>query len=96
MFLADTLCNEVKKNGFAICEDVLPPEQITALLGSMGEISDYGSLQKRGATFAIRNLLDSSLEVRELANSDVVRRIVHIDFAAVKLPDGMRWFSEKS
>jgi ectoine hydroxylase-related dioxygenase (phytanoyl-CoA dioxygenase family) len=76
VFVADALCNEVEKNGFAICEEVLPPELITALLGSLSEISDYGSLQKRGTTFAIRNLLETSLEVRELANSEVVRRLV--------------------
>jgi ectoine hydroxylase-related dioxygenase (phytanoyl-CoA dioxygenase family) len=73
---ADALRNQVQNNGFAICEDVLPPEEISALLAALARIGEFGSLQKRGATFAIRNLLDTSLEVRELANSDVVRRLV--------------------
>jgi ectoine hydroxylase-related dioxygenase (phytanoyl-CoA dioxygenase family) len=76
VFVADALRNEVQKNGFAICEDVLPPEEITALLGALGKIGNLGSLQKRGATFAVRNLLDTSLEIRELAASEVVHRLV--------------------
>ena len=70
------LRNEVQKNGFAVCEDVLSPEAITALLGALGSIDELGSLQKRGATFAFRNLLDTSFEVRELANSGMVRGLV--------------------
>jgi hypothetical protein len=76
VLVADTLCNEVKKNGFAICEDVLSPEEIATLLDALGRIGESGSLQRRGATFAIRNILDTSLEVWELAKSDVVRRLV--------------------
>jgi hypothetical protein len=70
------LRNEVKKNGFAICEDVLSPEAITGLLGVLGSIDELGSLEKRGAIFAVRNLLDTSFEVRELANSGMVRGLV--------------------
>jgi len=76
VFVADALRNEVKKNGFAICEDVLPPAEIAALLRSLNRISESGSFRRRGATFAVRNLLDTSLEVRELANSEMVRRLV--------------------
>jgi ectoine hydroxylase-related dioxygenase (phytanoyl-CoA dioxygenase family) len=76
VLVADALRNEIQNNGFAICEGVLPPEEIAGLLGALGRIGEFGSLQKRGATFAIRNLLDTSLEVRELAKSDVVRRLV--------------------
>jgi hypothetical protein len=43
---------------------------------TLDKIGESGSLRKRGATFAVRNLLDTSLEVRELANSEVVRRLV--------------------
>jgi len=76
VFAADALRNEVQRNGFAICEDVLPPEEMISLLGALGKIDRPGSLQRRGATFAVRNLLDASLEVRELADSEVVRKLV--------------------
>jgi ectoine hydroxylase-related dioxygenase (phytanoyl-CoA dioxygenase family) len=76
VFVADTLRNEVEENGFAICEDVLSPEEIYALLSGLDTIGEMSSLQKRGATFAIRNLLDASSEVRELTNSEVVRKLV--------------------
>lgn len=76
MLVADALRNEIQINGFAICEDVLPPEEISILLGALSRVGEFGSLQRRGAAFAVRNLLDTSLEVRKLAKSDVVRRLV--------------------
>ncbi len=64
---------QVEKNGFAIVEGVLSNPTVDHLLTSLEQISDTGSVRKRGGMFAVRNLLDVSPEVRELANSQAVR-----------------------
>ena len=46
------------------------------LLTSLESIGETGSVRKRGGVFAVRNLLDVSPEVRELANSEAVRALV--------------------
>ncbi len=68
--------NEVHTNGFAIVEDVLSRQQVDDLLYALERIADTGSVRKRGGIFAVRNLLDVSAEVRELAESDAVRALV--------------------
>ena len=68
--------NEVQTDGFAIVEGVLSRHQINDLLHALERIGDTGSARKRGGIFAVRNLLDESAEVRELAESDAVRALV--------------------
>ena len=65
----------VKTDGFAIVEGVLSPT-LEHLLSSLEHIGDTGSVRKRGGIFAVRNLLDVSPEVRELAHSQAVRALV--------------------
>ena len=66
----------VEKDGFAIMEGLLPHTVVEHLLTSLEHISDTGSVRKRGGVFAVRNLLDASPEVRELAHSEAIRTLV--------------------
>jgi hypothetical protein len=65
--------NAVETDGFAIFEDVLSRQKVDHLLHALERIGDTGSVRKSGGIFAVRNLLDVSAEVRELADSDAVR-----------------------
>ncbi len=66
----------VQPDGFAIVEDVLSRQKVDDLLVALERIGDTGSVRKRGGIFAVRNLLDVSPEVGELANSDPVQTLV--------------------
>jgi hypothetical protein len=67
---------EVAKRGFATCSDVLSPMEVKELLMSLEHIRETPSVRKRGGIFAVRNLLDMSPEIRELAHSTTVRELV--------------------
>ncbi len=67
--------SEVAAKGFAIVEGVLSRSSVEDLLTSLEHIGDTGSVRKRGGIFAVRNLLDVSPEVRELAHSEAVRAL---------------------
>ena len=66
----------VETDGFAIVEGVLSRTTVEHLLTSLEHIGDTGSVRKRGGIFAVRNLLDVSSEVRELAHSKAIRVLV--------------------
>ncbi|MGI4831622.1 MAG: hypothetical protein ACRYFU_26080 [Janthinobacterium lividum] len=66
----------VEADGFAIVEGVLSGATVEHLLTYLEHICDTGSVRKRGGIFAVRNLLDVSPEVRELAYSKTVRMLV--------------------
>jgi Phytanoyl-CoA dioxygenase (PhyH) len=67
---------EVEKRGFATCSDILSPMEVKELLMTLEHIRETPSVRKRGGIFAVRNLLDVSAEVRELAHSIAVRELV--------------------
>jgi ectoine hydroxylase-related dioxygenase (phytanoyl-CoA dioxygenase family) len=68
--------SEVEENGFAIFDNILPKDEIVRLLTAIERIDQVGGVRKRGGIFAVRNLLDASSEVRELAGSAVIRALV--------------------
>jgi hypothetical protein len=68
--------SQILTDGLAIVEGVLSRSAADALLIALERIADTGSLRKRGGIFAVRNLLDESAEVRELAAADAVRALV--------------------
>ena len=70
------LQSEVEENGFAICDGVLSTREVGRLLGAIERLDDAGAVRKRGGVFAVRNLLDISEEVRELANSAVIDALI--------------------
>ena len=76
MIVAPELGCTVETEGFAIVEGVLSRATVEHLLTSLEHIGDTRSVRKRGGIFAVRNLLDVSPEVRELAHSEAVRALV--------------------
>ena len=66
----------IETAGFAIVEGVLSRATVDHLLTSLKHIDDTGSVRKRGGVFAVRNLLDVSLEVREWAHSETIRALI--------------------
>jgi ectoine hydroxylase-related dioxygenase (phytanoyl-CoA dioxygenase family) len=67
---------DVERDGFAICENILSAREVELLLDALQRIDQSASVRKRGGVFAVRNLLDVSPEVRELAASVLIRRLV--------------------
>jgi hypothetical protein len=70
------LQSAVEENGFAICDDVVSTQEVGRLLGAIERLDDAGAVRKRGGVFAVRNLLDISEEVRELAKLGVIEALV--------------------
>jgi Phytanoyl-CoA dioxygenase (PhyH) len=78
--------SEVDNEGFATCEDLLSEQEVSGLLAAIQQIDRVGFVRKRGGIFAIRNLLDVSAEVRELARSSVLRTLVEPVLGPTFLP----------
>ena len=72
----NTLKEEIEDYSFAIREDVLAAHEVALLLEAIERIDQAGAIRKRGGIFAVRNLLDVSSEVQELAHSSAVRSMV--------------------
>jgi hypothetical protein len=67
------LHDEIAENGFAIREKILSPSEVTQLLKAIAQIDEPGALQRRNSVYAVRNLLDASLAIRELAAQSITR-----------------------
>lgn len=76
MIASETVAGAVETDGFAIIEGVLSRSTIDHLLATLKHIGDTGSVRKRGGIFALRNLLDVSPEVQEIALSEAIRALV--------------------
>ena len=76
MTIATEIGNAVATDGFTIVEAVLSRLTVNRLLSALEQVGDTGSIRKRGGIFAVRNLLDISPEVRELADSESIRALV--------------------
>jgi len=74
--MVDTLRDEIERNGFAVREDVLSVQEVAHLIVATGRIDRDGSVRKRGGIFAVRNLINMSEEVLELASSSVIRSLI--------------------
>lgn len=66
----------IRTGGFALVPSVLTPAQIAELIESLENLDQSESIRKRGGIFAIRNLLDESEVIRDLAVSAAVRGLV--------------------
>jgi hypothetical protein len=67
---------EVEQRGFATCSDVLSAAEVANLSIALERMREASSVRKRGEIFAVRNLLDVSPEVKELAHSTAVHNLV--------------------
>lgn len=77
---------EIQENGFALRGNRLTPSEIDSLLDAITQVDHSGGLQRRDSVFAIRNLLDASPEIRELADSAVLRALVEPILGASAFP----------
>jgi hypothetical protein len=88
MLRLKTAKDEIDTNGFAIREGILSSDENARLLRAIERIDQEGTVRRRGGVFAVRNLLDVSPEVRELAHSSKLRVLVEpilgINFTPVR------------
>jgi hypothetical protein len=61
--------NDVEQNGFSILPGVWEEGEIERLIRAISGIADANGVRSRGGVYAIRNLLQLSPEIRELARS---------------------------
>jgi hypothetical protein len=80
------LHDEIEENGFAIRENILAPSEITDLLKAIAQIDEPSALQRRNSVYALRNLLDASPAIRELANSTAMRNLVEPILGSSAIP----------
>lgn len=67
---------EFDRNGFAILPSVFKPPEIDRLIDAVSRIAEDRGVRSRGGVYAVRNLLEVSGPIRELAWSPMVRAIV--------------------
>jgi ectoine hydroxylase-related dioxygenase (phytanoyl-CoA dioxygenase family) len=82
----ENLREEIEENGFAIRENILSPSEITQLHMAIARIDEAGALQRRKSIYAVRNLLDISPEIRDLANWTTIRELVEPILGAEGFP----------
>jgi ectoine hydroxylase-related dioxygenase (phytanoyl-CoA dioxygenase family) len=68
--------DELQKQGFAIIPAVVDVNQIEGLISDLEGLDRGDSIRRKGGVFAVRNLLDVCLAVRDLAHSAIIREIV--------------------
>jgi ectoine hydroxylase-related dioxygenase (phytanoyl-CoA dioxygenase family) len=86
MPFVSVLQTEIEENGFAIREDILTPSEVARLLTAIAQIGESGTLQRRNSVFAVRNLLDVSPEIRDLANSAAIRELIDLILGPTAFP----------
>jgi ectoine hydroxylase-related dioxygenase (phytanoyl-CoA dioxygenase family) len=65
------------------------PEEMAARLGTEGPVHDCEA--GAGDALLMRPLL---LHASSASENPLHRRVIHVDYAAAELPDGLRWFAE--
>ena len=76
MSTASLIRDEVEKNGFATCEAVVSAAEAEELLAAIKRVNERPGVRKRIDVFAVRNLLEESPEIRELARSPAIRHLI--------------------
>lgn len=67
---------EIGKFGFATVQQLINDKRIEKLIEHLTKLGRFSSSQKNGTVYGIRNLLNLSSEVRELAESRKIRDLV--------------------
>jgi ectoine hydroxylase-related dioxygenase (phytanoyl-CoA dioxygenase family) len=70
------LRKQIEAHGYAVVPGVLDREQLAGLIVALESIAENPSARRRGGVFAMRNLLDVSPAIRDLAESGKVRRLI--------------------
>jgi ectoine hydroxylase-related dioxygenase (phytanoyl-CoA dioxygenase family) len=73
---ASLIRGEVERNGFATCEAIVSAAEVEELLAATKRLNERAGVRKRIGVFAVRNLLEECAEVRELAHSPAIRRLI--------------------
>jgi hypothetical protein len=73
---ASSIRDEVEKKGFAKCRAVVAATEVAELLRAIGRINEQAGLRMTRGVFAVRNLLEECLEIRDLAYSPAIRRLI--------------------
>lgn len=73
---ASAIRHQVEKDGFATCQAVVSAAQVEELLAAITRVYERAGVQKRAGVFAVRNLLEQSPEIRELAGSPAIRHLI--------------------
>lgn len=73
---ASSIRDEVEKNGFATRRALGSPSEIAELLAAISRMIEHPGLRKKMGVFAVRNLLEECHEIRKLACSQAVRRLI--------------------
>ena len=76
MTIASSLREQLLEDGFAIVAGVLEPGEIAILISSLDDLGQSKSIRTRGGIFAVRNLLDVSPAIHELAKSPRIHDVV--------------------
>ncbi|MFC5865177.1 phytanoyl-CoA dioxygenase family protein [Acidicapsa dinghuensis] len=76
MLASMSVAEQISQSGFAIYSEVTSEEYVTDLIAALSHINETDSVRRRGGIFAIRNLLDVSSDVCELAHSNNIRNLV--------------------
>ena len=76
MITSSIFNSHLLQDGFAVVEDVVSLAQIQNLLTALEDLNHQESIRIRGGMFAVRNLLEVSPVIRELASSIALRNLV--------------------
>lgn len=76
MSTASRIREDVEKNGFATCEAVVSGAEVEELMTAIKRLTERPGIRKRIGAFAVRNLLEASPEIRELAHSPAIRQLI--------------------
>ena len=77
---------DLLKDGFSILRAVLGRQQITDLIDAVSKVNDDKGVRSRGGVYAVRNLLQLSPAINELAHSAKVRSILEENLRKVAFP----------
>ncbi len=85
--MTELLIKKIDELGFAKYPQIVDDKQIENLLASLSELRNSSSVrEKKGAAYGVRNLLNLLPDIREIAESDMVKNLVEIILGAKAKP----------
>jgi hypothetical protein len=83
---ATNLTAEFDRDGFAILPSVFTRAEFDSLVDAVARIDEHRGVRSRGGVYAVRNLLEASHPMRDLANSRKVRALIEPHLGAAAFP----------